>query len=166
MRLVDGSSEAITRLFFNNMDRLSTVPFNNQIRTIIRQPGGHPLSLHLSFTPTYDSKGRIYSYYGMIRDITIAKVMERELATETVRARQEESQKKASMRNLSFDIRTQLTNVIGFAEQYQSQSFDSDDEQLFVNQIKDSAAQLLSLVKESIDISEDAGNDLKNGRDE
>ena len=166
MRLVDGSSEAITRLFFNNMDRLSTVPFNNQIRTIIRQPGGHPLSLHLSFTPTYDSKGRIYSYYGMIRDITMVKVMERQLATETVRARQEESQKKASMRNLSFDIRTQLTNVVGFAEQYQSQSFDSDDEQLFVNQIKDSAAQLLSLVKESSDISEDAGNDLKNGRDE
>lgn len=146
MRFVDESSVAIAKLFFDNMDRLTTVPFNNQIRTTIRQPEGQTLALSLSFMPTYDEQGQVNGYYGMIRDITMVKTMERKLASETIRARQEETKKNNFMRNMSFEIRTLLNSVVGFADLYQHQTFDSDDEQAFASQIKDNASQLLTLV--------------------
>lgn len=145
MRFVDSTSYNIVQHMFEKMDTLTTIPFNHQIKTIIRRPGGLMLHLYVYFMPTYDDNHNVNGYFGMLRDFTEAKAIERQLANETIRARQEETQKNAFMRNMSFEMRTLLNAVVGFADLFQ-QEHATEDEPQFISQIKDNGTQLLELV--------------------
>lgn len=145
MRFVDSTSYNIVQHMFEKMDTLTTIPFNHQVKTTIRQPGALMLHLYIYFMPTYDDQHNVNGYFGMLRDFTEAKAIERQLANETIRARQEESQKNAFMRNMSFEMRTLLNSVVGFADLFQKDHADGD-EPLLISQIKDNGTQLLELV--------------------
>lgn len=145
MRFVDTTSRNIVQHMFERMDRFTGNPFNHQIKTIIRQRGGLKLHLYVYFMPIYDEDRYITGYFGMLCDFTEAKGIERQLANETIRARQVEAQKNSFMRNMSFEIRTLLNSVVGFAELFQ-QDHVAADEPEFISHIKDNATQLLEIV--------------------
>lgn len=145
MRFVEGKDHEATKHIFDRMDNLMPTPFNHQIHTTIRQPGGLQLYLFIYFMPVYDEQGSISSYFGMVRDFTEAKAIERRLANETIRSRQEEAQKNQLMRNMSFEIRTLLNTVVGFADLLR-QDHTADDENSFIAYIKEYSSQLLDLI--------------------
>ena len=145
LRFIDSSSENAVQHMFERMDNLTPAPFNQQVKTTIRQPNNLKLHLYVYFMPTYDEQQNINGYFGMVRDFTEAKGIERQLATETIRSRQEESQKNQFMRNMSFEIRTLLNTVVGFADLLR-QEHTAEEENSYIEYIKEYATQLLDLI--------------------
>ena len=145
MRFVDSTSRNIVKHMFDSMDNHTENPFNSQIKTIIRQPEGQVLHLYVYFMPTYNKQKEVTGYFGMMRDFTEAKIIERQLANATIHARQEEAQKNNFMRNMSFEIRTLLNGVVGFADLFM-QEHSANDEEAYISQLKSNGVQLLELV--------------------
>ena len=88
----------------------------------------------------------------MCRDISELKDIEEKLAKETLRAQEVEVVKNAFLHNMSFEIRTPLNAVVGFAELFQMEH-SQDDEIVFINEIKDNSAKLLKLINDILFLS-------------
>ena len=88
----------------------------------------------------------------MCRDISKLKAIEEKLAQETLRAQEVEVVKNAFLHNMSFEIRTPLTTVVGFAELFQM-DHSAEDEAVFIREIKSNSAQLLKLINDILFLS-------------
>ena len=150
--LTDDESKKQAQRVFNSMDNRLQQPVQTDIKTLIRHQGNIPLQLYLSFIPTIGADGRVTDYFGLCRDISEIKATEEQLARETVRAQEVETIKNAFLRNMSYEIRTPLTSVVGFAELFE-QEHTADDEEFFVNEIKDNSSRLLNLINDILFLS-------------
>ena len=88
----------------------------------------------------------------MIRDISEIKATENLLALETAKAQEVEMVKQAFLRNMSYEIRTPLNSVVGFAELFEGEH-SADDEAFFINEIKQNSTRLLALINNILYIS-------------
>ncbi|MBR2113406.1 MAG: transporter substrate-binding domain-containing protein [Prevotella sp.] len=152
LTLTHDESKRVTQRILKTMDNLSRSALNATIRTTLRTKNGHPLYLYLSFIPIINSEGEVESYYGMCRDISEIKATEKELAQKTQKAQEVETIKNAFLRNMSYEIRTPLTSVVGFAELFQ-QEHTPDEETLFIQEIKENSTQLLKLINDILFLS-------------
>ena len=150
---VDESSRRRALNIIKSMDSLATKPIHADIKTTLRKRGGGGrLHLQLHFIPTYNSHGEIKEYFGMCRDISEIKTIEEKLAAETLRAQEVEVVKNAFLHNMSFEIRTPLNTVVGFAELFQMEH-SQEDEVVFIQEIKENSAKLLKLINDILFIS-------------
>ena len=150
---VDDSSRRRALNIIKSMDSLATKPIHADIKTTLRKRGGGGrLHLQLHFIPTYNSHGEIKEYFGMCRDISEIKTIEEKLAAETLRAQEVEVVKNAFLHNMSFEIRTPLNTVVGFAELFQMEH-SQEDEVVFIQEIKENSAKLLKLINDILFIS-------------
>ena len=133
------------------MDNRTRGSLNATIRTTLRSKG-HPLYLYLSFIPIFDNNGDIDSYFGLCRDISEIKATEELLAQKTQKAQEVETIKNAFLRNMSYEIRTPLNSVVGFAELFQMEHL-PEEEALFIQEIKDNSSQLLKLINDILFLS-------------
>ena len=85
----------------------------------------------------------------MCRDVSEVMHTQKELAKETAKAQEVEVVKNAFLRNMSYEIRTPLNAVVGFAELFQM-DHTSEDEGIFIEEIKDSSRVLLKLINNSL----------------
>jgi len=153
LSLVDDSSRRRALSIIKNMDSLTTKPIHADVKTTLRKRGGGGrLHLQLHFIPIYDSQHRLKEYFGMCRDISEIKTIEEKLAAETLRAQEVEVIKNAFLHNMSFEIRTPLNTVVGFAELFQMEH-SQEDEVVFIQEIKDNSAKLLKLINDILFIS-------------
>ena len=149
--LANDSKRVLLRLL-NAMDNCQMTPVKSSITTAISLKGGMPLSLYVSFIPTLGADGKVEEYFGMIRDISEIKATEQQLAQETAKAQEVEMVKQAFLRNMSYEIRTPLSSVVGFAELFDSEHSDKD-ETLFINEIKENSTKLLALINNILFLS-------------
>ena len=84
-------------------------------------------------------------YFGMLRDVSDLKYTEKELEKESIKAQEVEEVKNAFLRNMSYEIRTPLNTVVGFAELFQMEH-STADESIFIEEIKDNSRSLLKLI--------------------
>ena len=141
----------------NNMDNLTQQPVKAAIKSTLRLRGDKHLYLYFSFVPVFDADGQVTNYFGMCRDISDIKATEEQLAHETVKAQEVETVKNAFLRNMSYEIRTPLASVVGFAELFMMEH-DADDEKFFIEEIKKNSRSLLNLVNNILYLSRlDAG---------
>lgn len=152
LNLTSEESKRMAQRVLNSMDNLTTAPINAPIKTSLRVRGGMMLSLYVSFIPVYDEDGRVKHYFGMCRDISEIKTTEELLARETVRAQEVETVKNAFLHNMSYQIRTPLNTVVGFAELFQMEH-NKEDEAVFINEIKENSAYLLKLINDILFLS-------------
>ena len=96
--------------------------------------------------------GKVERYFGMCRNITEMIETERRLAVETKKAQETEELKQSFLTNMSYEIRTPLNTVVGFAELFEAEH-DPADEPVFVEQIKKNSNQLLNLVNDILFLS-------------
>ena len=150
--LLDEKSKQIVVQMLDGMDRLKKNDFEVHLRTKIKQKDGSTLFLHLMFQPTYDANGQIKEYFGFCRDESRIVNKELQLAKESRKALEAESVKNTFLRNMSHEIRTPLASVIGFAELL-DQSDAIEDQNMFVEQIKNNSAYLLNLVNDILYLS-------------
>ena len=152
LALTDPSSKKQAERMINSMDNLTQSPLKAAIKTNIRGKHGKRLTLLLSFIPTLDDHNEVVEYFGVCRDISEIKATEEELARETVKAQEIETVKNAFLRNMSYEIRTPLSSVVGFAELFEM-SHTSEDEPLFIEQIKHNSSRLLKLINDILFLS-------------
>ena len=149
--LLDDSSKKRALKLLNSMDDLTTQPIDTVVLTNLRS-GGQPLYLQVSLVPTFNKQGEVENYFGLCRDVTDIKVSEQQLEKETERAKEVEELKNSFLRNMSYEIRTPLNTVVGFAELFEN-DHQQEDETIFVKEIKDNAAHLLHLINDILFLS-------------
>lgn len=137
---------------FRRMDRKHQGPFNCTIHTIFRDHQGRDIYLTFNVIPVSGKDGNITHYLGMCQDNTEMVYTEMKLMKETEKAQETEELKSTFLTNMSYEIRTPLNAVIGFAELYNS-PHDEADENVFAEEIKHNTGKLLQLVNDILFIS-------------
>lgn len=151
--LADDNSKRRALSIINSMDSLTEKAIHADIKTTLRRRGGGGrLHLQLHFIPVHNEQGELKEYFGMCRDISEIKNLEDQLAAETLRAQEVEVVKNAFLHNMSFEIRTPLNTVVGFAELFQMEH-SQEDEVVFIQEIKDNSAKLLKLINDILFLS-------------
>ena len=150
--LTHESDKHTVRRIIVSMDNRSTTPIEATIHTILRIKGGYQLCLHMHFVPIIDKDGTAKYYFGMCRDVSEIMHTQKELVKETAKAQEVEVVKNAFLRNMSYEIRTPLNAVVGFAELFQM-DHSTDDEGVFIEEIKQNSQELLKLINNILFLS-------------
>jgi signal transduction histidine kinase/ABC-type amino acid transport substrate-binding protein len=151
MSLIDETCLKRAMREVNSMDDRSKDVVDVELKTTLCVKG-IPLFLHVSLIGIPDNDGRITYYFGMIRDISDIRQAEHLLEKETVRAKEVEHLKNSFLRNMSYEIRTPLNVVVGFAELFE-QPHTREDEELFIKEIKNNSSHLLQLINDILFLS-------------
>ena len=136
----------------NRMDHLTRYNIKETIETEIRDEKGRQIWLMFNMVPILDNEGHVEHYFGICRNMTDMVETERRLAVETQKAQETEMLKQSFLTNMSYEIRTPLNNVVGFADLFETEH-DATDEAFFVDQIKTSSNTLLSLINDILFLS-------------
>ncbi len=136
----------------NRMDHLTHRDIEQTIETEIRDQKGRQISLMFNLVPIVDETGNISHYFGMCRNQTDMIETEHKLAIETRKAQEAELLKESFLTNMSYEIRTPLDTVLGFAELFET-DHDEEDEPIFVEQIKKNTNTLLQLINDILFLS-------------
>ena len=152
LNFVDNQYKKKVERILNNMDNQSPSNIHADIKTTIHGKNKQAIHLQFHFIPYHDKTGRVKEYFGMCRDISELKRIEEKLAQETLRAQEVEVVKNAFLHNMSFEIRTPLNTVVGFAELFQMEH-STEDEIVFIKEIKENSAKLLKLINDILFLS-------------
>jgi len=136
----------------NRMDHLTKRGIMQAIEIEIRDKKGRQIWLLFNMVPMLNEKGEVERYFGTYRDITDMVATEQQLAVETKKAQETELLKQAFLTNMSYEIRTPLNNIIGYAGLFTS-DHDESDEPFFIEQIRQSTGELLLVVNDILFIS-------------
>ena len=137
----------------NRMDHQTHYNINVTIETELRDKKRRQIWLMFNLVPIIGQDGNVERYFGLCRNLTDLVETEQRLAVETKKARETELLKQAFLANMSYEIRTPLNNVVGFAGLLTSEH-DESDEAAFVEQIKKGTNSMLLLVNDVLLLSQ------------
>ena len=164
IRLASPQFRKNVSILLNRMDHRNTMLIEQAIQIDIHDRQGRPIWLLFNMVPVYVN-GKVERYFGMCRNITEMIETERRLAVETKKAQETEELKQVFLTNMSYEIRTPLNTVVGFAELFEAEH-DPADEPVFVEQIKKNSNQLLNLVNDILFLSRLDANMIESLRSE
>ena len=150
--LLDLSDRKRLRGLLLRMDHRRQGTFTTTFRTIFRDKQGRHVYMTFIAVPVTDKDGTITHYFGLCRNDTETIYTENKLREETEKAHETEKLKNTFLTNMSYEIRTPLNAVIGFAGLFNA-PHDEADEVVFTEEIKHNTAQLLQLVNDVLFIS-------------
>ena len=150
--LLDEKDRRRLRGHFLRMDHRRQGAFTTTFRTIFRDEQKRNIYMTFSAVPVTDKDGTIIHYFGLCRNDTETIYTEARLREETKKAQETEGLKNTFLTNMSYEIRTPLNAVIGFAGLYNA-PHDEADEPIFAEEIKRNTGQLLQLVNDILFIS-------------
>lgn len=136
----------------NRMDHRTEHTIELTVETEIHDKKGRPIWLWFNLIPLRDKEGRVERYFGLCRNMTDQVETEQRLAVETKKAQEAEILKQSFLTNMSYEIRTPLNTVVGFAELFETEH-DEADEPIFVEEIKRNSNSLLMLVNDILYLS-------------
>lgn len=151
LALIDDESKKTAAHALNLMDNRVSHTVDIEIKTLLHQKGHHTY-LRCIFDPTLDAEGNVIGYHGQCCNQSDMKETELLLEKETTRAQEIENLKNSFLRNMSYEIRTPLNTVVGFAELLE-QNYNAEDEQFFIEEIKKGSAHLLDLINDILFLS-------------
>ncbi|WP_106792158.1 ATP-binding protein [Aquimarina sp. Aq78] len=111
--------------------------------------------------PEYNDKNQIIGYVGTLTDITDIKLYEIELSRLKEKAEESDRLKSAFLANMSHEIRTPMNGILGLAELLNEPKLTGDEQQLYLDLIKESGARMLNIIRDIIDISRIAADQVK-----
>jgi PAS domain S-box-containing protein len=103
--------------------------------------------------PIVDNDKKPKEYISIRTDITTQKEIQMELALSKQKAEKNAKLKSIFLSNMSHEIRSPLTAVIGYAEELSLGSLSSEDSKLAVDSIVRNGEHLLSVINDILDIS-------------
>lgn len=150
--LLHPDDQRTARRLLRAMDNWVDKKLVQTLRTILKDRKGRDVYLDFNIMPLYDAEGKVDHYFGMCRNATEQMATDLQLKQETMKARETEELKAAFLMNMSYEIRTPLNAVLGFAELLKDKH-DADDEPVFIEQIKSNTNKLLELVNDVLFLS-------------
>lgn len=114
-------------------------------------------------TPLIDKDGNAIGVIGISFDITDRKKMEEELAHAKIAAEAAGHAKTEFIANMSHDLRTPLTGIIGLSKLLQNKALSLEEKQ-YINLISQSGEQLLNLLNDiliSASVNKESDRDVK-----
>ena len=151
--LLAPSDQRKARGLLLRMDHRTPGIFTSTVQTRFHDEQGRTIFLTFSMVPvTEKGSDRISHYFGMLRNDTEMVYTERQLIKETKKAQETEELKNTFLLNMSYEIRTPLNAVIGFAQLFNG-PHDVEDEPVFSEEIKRNTNELLALVNDILYIS-------------
>ena len=150
--LLNISDRRRLRGLFTRMDHRRQGTINTTFRTIFRDKQGRDVYMTFSAVPLTGKDGTISHYFGLCRNDTETIYTENKLREETEKAQETESLKNTFLTNMSYEIRTPLNAIIGFAGLFNA-PHDEADEAVFAEEIKRNTGQLLQLVNDVLFLS-------------
>ena len=150
--LIHVSDRRKLRGLFMRMDQGKTGNISEVLHTIFHDEQKRDVYMSFSLIPMTDKDGNVTQYFGMCRNETEMKYTEMQLLEETKKAQETEELKNTFLMNMSYEIRTPLNAVLGFAELFNS-PHDVEDEPVFAQEIKQNTNELLNLINDILFIS-------------
>ena len=150
--LIDPSDRRRLRGLFLRMDHRRQQTFTTTFNTIFHDEQKRRIHLTFSAVPVTNEEGTIIHYFGLCRNDTETIYTEARLREETEKAQETESLKDTFLTNMSYEIRTPLNAVVGFAGLYNA-PHDEADETVFADEIKRNTGRLLQLVNDILFLS-------------
>ena len=150
--LIHVSDRRKLRGLFMRMDQGKTGNISEVLHTIFHDEQKRDVYMNFSLIPMTDKEGNVTQYFGMCRNETEMKYTEMRLLEETKKAQETEELKNTFLMNMSYEIRTPLNAVLGFAELFNS-PHDVEDEPVFAQEIKQNTNELLNLINDILFIS-------------
>lgn len=150
--LIHESERRKAKGLFLRMDRRHPGAIGNTLRTKMRDALGRDIYLNFSMMPIQDANGRITHYFGMCRNETEVAYTEMKLREETEKAQETEQLKNTFLLNMSYELRTPLSAVVGFAELFNGEH-SAEDEPVFAQEIKQNTNELLNKINDILFIS-------------
>ena len=136
----------------NRMDHRTELPIELTMEIDLHDEQRRPVWLQFNMVPMKDKDGHVERYFGLCRNMTEMVETERRLALESQKAHETDLLKQSFLTNMSYEIRTPLNTVVGFAELFETEH-DEADEPLFVDEIKRNSNSLLQLVNDILFLS-------------
>lgn len=150
--LIHESDRRKLRGLFMRMDQGKTGNISEVLHTIFHDEQERDVYMNFNLIPMIDKEGNVTQYFGMCRNETEMKYTEMRLLEETKKAQETEELKNTFLMNMSYEIRTPLNAVLGFAELFNS-PHDVEDEPIFAQEIKQNTNELLNLINDILFIS-------------
>lgn len=135
------------------MDHLVRTNIDATIELELHDKQRRKIWMMFNLVPIIGPDDKVERYFGMCRDITDLVETEQRLAVETQKAQETERLKQAFLTNMSYEIRTPLNNVVGFAGLLNVEH-DEKDEASFIEQIKTGTHTMLQLVNDVLFLSQ------------
>ena len=136
----------------NRMDHRTELPIDLTFEVDLHDKQRRPVWVQFNMVPLKNKEGKVERYFGLCRNMTEMVETERRLAEESKKARETDLLKQSFLTNMSYEIRTPLNTVVGFAELFETEH-DEADEPLFVDEIKRNSNSLLQLVNDILFLS-------------
>ncbi|EAX46969.1 PAS/PAC sensor signal transduction histidine kinase [Thermosinus carboxydivorans Nor1] len=117
--------------------------------------GGRKLIVYMQKVPVRDEAGRVTGIIGLAVDITEHKQLEVKLTEALAAAEAANQAKDQFLAAMSHELRTPLNAIMGFSEVLLDQHFGplNDKQQVYVNDILDSARHLLEIINDVLDLA-------------
>lgn len=127
------------------MDKRTLGEFDIRVKMKYPDKKGRAVWFDINGLPMKDNHDRVDHYFCLCRESSVLVEAEMQLEAETKRAQEAEGLKTSFFNNMSREIRTPLSTVVGFADMFK-EPHSKEEEQLFSNEIKTNSDILLELV--------------------
>lgn len=140
--------------------RSAMVGSMSELETRRSSKAGRLIDVSIIVTPIRIN-GEIVGAYGIYRDITDRKKIEKNLIAAKDRAEESDRLKSAFLSNMSHEIRTPMNAIIGFSTLLSDASVTEEERQEFIRIIKERGNDLMRIMDDIIDIAKIEAGQVK-----
>jgi len=123
------------------------------IHSVMKNTDGSERYLLCRAFPMYDERGNLRFYVGTLTNESQLISTRLQLEEERKKAKENDIVKNAFLKNMSYEIRTPLNTVVGYAEML-TQDHSPEDDEIFISGIKKYTNDMLLLVNDALRLSE------------
>jgi PAS domain S-box-containing protein len=131
-----------------------------ELETMRKHKDGHMIDVSLLVTPIR-IKDEIVGGYGIYRDITDRKKIEKNLISAKERAEESDKLKSAFLSNMSHEIRTPMNAILGFSTLLSDPGISDADRNEFLRIIKERGSDLMRIIDDIIDVAKIESGQIK-----
>lgn len=121
---------------------------------------GHLIDVSILVTPIR-IKEELVGSYGIYRDITDRKAIEKNLIAAKNKAEESDKLKSAFLSNMSHEIRTPMNAILGFSTLLSDPSVTEEEKADFIRIIKDRGNDLMRIIDDIIDVAKIESGQIK-----
>ncbi len=125
-----------------------------------RHKDGHLIDVSILVTPI-SINGKICGAYGIYRDITDRKRIEKNLIAAKEKAEESDKLKSAFLSNMSHEIRTPMNAILGFSTLLSDAGVSEEERAEFIRIIKERGTDLMRIIDDIIDVAKIESGQIK-----